>query len=373
MAIANHHFIVRRRQVVKGRTLNMQLYDFTRKNSMTIALAAGPPILIWYFLQRESTELTATILTDVPVVSIREDFEAAIELRYKGDPVNGLRVVELQLTNTGTQPIERSAFESPVQFTFGSGKVTDPVITRARPESLHPTLRVAQGGVVLEPLLLNPDDSFVFRSFVVGGVDSTRIKVAGRVRGISSIALRDVPDTESKWPLIFSLVAGILGVMLSMFSAVRLGKKFSRLAKRLPLGRVNRLAERIEEDLGTAARANQFAKELQIAEHDSKANLLFLRIRIESMLRDLARKADIPRREQLASMRRLAVALGKEGAVSEAIVAAIADISPAVNRELHEVDRYLSDEEFYSLQRLGLSVIAGLSVALDKYSRRGTT
>lgn len=354
--------------------MTRRLLEFAKKNWLTIVLAIVPPLVIWYFLQRESLELTAKILVDVPVVSVRQEYGGEIELHYRGEPVDGLRVVEVEVANTGTRPLERSAFDSPVTFAFGSGNVTDPVILRTRPNSLKPQLRISDGNVALDPLLLNPGDTFVFRSFVVGGgTQSPVIRVSGRVRGVSEILLRRASDTEPVWPLILGVVGVVLGGILSTISVVRLGMKVSRLTVRLPAGLVIELAQRLERDPGTAAKAAQLAKELEISQHDAKANLLFLRLRIESLLRDLARRADLPRRYQLGSMVRLSEQLSREGIIPQEISSAIADISPVLNRELHEAESYLSDEEFTSLQRLSLNVIAGLTVALEKYTRRGTT
>jgi len=348
-----------------------KLLEFVKKNWLTILLAIVPPLTIWYYLQRESIELTARVTVDVPVVSVRQEYGREIELRYRGQPVDGLRVVEVELKNTGTRPLERTAFDSPVTFDFGSVKVTAPVILRTRPRSLRPQLRIGGGIVTLDPLLLNPRDTFVFRTFVLGGgTHSSPIRVSARIRGVSDILLRKSSDDEPKSPMVFGLLAAILGVALSLISVTQLIVRAARLTARIPAALVLQLIRRLESDPGTAAKAVQLSKDLDISKHDAKANLLFLRLRIETLLRDLARRADLPRPDQLRSMRRLSEQLARRGIIPREIASAIADISPALNRELHQAESYLSDGEFSSLQRLCLSVIAGLMVALEQYSEK---
>jgi hypothetical protein len=136
----------------------------------------------------------------------------------------------------------------------------------------------------------------------------------------------------------------------------------------LPLGVVIDLSNKLEKDLGTAAKAAALAKEFDISNHDAKANLLFLRLRMETLLRDIARRADLPDDSQKRSMRWLSSQLVSRGLVQAEINSAIADISPILNRELHESETYLTAEEFSSLQRLSLNVIAALTSIVETQS-----
>lgn len=354
-------------------TMKRKLLEFAKKNWLTIALAIIPPLLIWFFFQRESFALTAKILADVPVVSVRQEYGREIEVSYRGSVVEGLRVVEIELANTGTRPLERSAFDSPLIFGFGPVKVTDPVVIKSSPSSLKPELRVGNGAVTVAPLLMNPSDSFSFRSFVIGGeMNPPPITVSGRVRGVSQIDLNRSSDRQL-WSSGLSIVAAVFGMALSSISTAKLGLKVSRLTVHLPLGLVVDLTRRLEMDPETAAKSAQLAKELDIPRHDAKANLLFLRLRIEALLRELARRADLPRQFQLGSIRRLSDQLVRQDIIAHEIASAIADISPALNRELHEAETYLSEAEFSSLERLGLNIIASLTVALEQYQRHVET
>lgn len=347
-----------------------KLLEFAKKNWLIIALAIGPPFLLWFFFQRESFALSAKILADVPVVSVRQEYGSKIEVRYRGAAVDRLRVVEVEVENTGTRPLERSAFDSPLTFDFGSARVTDPVLLRSSPNSLKPKLLVGSGSIILGPLLLNPGDRFAFRAFILGGeTDSSSITVSGRVRGVTQIGLSRDSDNQFL-PGVLSVFGAVCGIVISSVSIARLGLKVSRLTVHLPLGLVVDLTRRLEKDPATAAKSAQLAKELDISRHDAKANLLFLRLRIEAQLRELGRIADLPRQIQLGSIRRLSGQLVQQNFIAPEIASAIDDISPVLNRELHEAETYLSEAEFSSLKRLGLSVIASLAVALEKYQLR---
>ena len=52
--------------------------------------------------------------------------------------------------------------------------------------------------------------------------------------------------------------------------------------------------------------------------------------------------------------------------LNKIVVSLIHDITPAMNRELHGSDSYLSNEEFKTLQHVALSVIAVLEEKLDE-------
>ena len=57
--------------------------------------------------------------------------------------------------------------------------------------------------------------------------------------------------------------------------------------------------------------------------------------------------------------------LHKAGIIDNNVVALIHDISPAMNREIHESESYLSDQDYETLQNAALSIIASLESALE--------
>ena len=80
-------------------------------------------------------------------------------------------------------------------------------------------------------------------------------------------------------------------------------KRFWRLFPSLRL--VVARAQALEKEPADSRRASELARQLDIASHDYKSNILFLRLKIESQLRELARLIKVPDRLQVGSMRRL--------------------------------------------------------------------
>jgi hypothetical protein len=129
-------------------------------------------------------------------------------------------------------------------------------------------------------------------------------------------------------------------------------------------------AQALENEPADLRRTSELARQLDIANHDYKSNILFLRLKIENQLRELARFGELPDRLQVGSMRRVAELLEKQGVVPHSIAATVRDLYPTLSRELHETESYASPEDFDALQRLSLSVVANLEEILAR-ARRG--
>jgi len=117
-------------------------------------------------------------------------------------------------------------------------------------------------------------------------------------------------------------------------------------------------------------RSRLLANELGISRHDFKSNILLLRIKIENQLRTLARLADLPDRDQVRSMPAVAQILNERGVIDSDASGLVRQLSRTMNRELHELDSYLSSDQFRSLQDAALSVVGALDAALDRQQQR---
>lgn len=342
-----------------------RLAEFTKNNWLPIVLAIGPPLVLWYVFQRETNEITATITTDIPVVSIQEELGSEVGILFQGQPVSGIRLVNIEIRNSGTRPLEKSAFETPLEIDL-RGQVAKVSVVTKQPISLQPILRRMGSRIAIEPLLLNPRDRISIRAIIVNQSQRTaHIAVSGRLKGVSDVELIDSSTKSSSWWRIGWGELASIGIgVLSSLSGFIVAKRFSLFAVRFPAESAASLVNQLEKDPKTAAKAALLAKELEIEQHEVKANLLYFRLRIETLLRDVARRADLTRQYMLP-MGRLTQLLAKENLISKSVASAVADISPVLNRELHEVESYLSAEEYNQLQRLCLSIIAQLSAASE--------
>lgn len=339
------------------------LKRFLIKNWLVIVLAVVPPAVLWYVFQRGRSDLRITIDADVPVVSLEQQFADSVRIFFGNEQVSSLSVIELSIENTGNRPVERSAFDSPLVFVFPGRVTAKPAVLDRRPDALAPDLRlIPPDTVTVAPLLLNGGDRFRIRAYVADRVpDAAPVRVWGRVSGISEISIQSRAEdviTVFYW---IGVLASIAVGVLSFFA-------FYTLFGRLRVMRVSvsemtlEFAKRLEAQEGVREQARELAQELGIARHDLKTNLLLLRLRVEALLREIASAYGLKIHGSINGMGRV---LGKKGHITHAVAAAIRNFAPNVNRELHEVESVLSDEQHESLLRLGLNLVAMLESIRD--------
>lgn len=341
---------------------------FFYNNALIIALAFIPPLVIWYFLQRENTELTVTLNTNIPVVSLQEKYSKDIEVFYQSTPVKSLNIKEISVENTGNTPIEKEDFDSPVEFIYQGSVLNGPAIVNKDPNSLQPKLNIlSKDTVSLKPLLLNEGDKFSFRTYVANSLDNNEeVKVNARIANLKDVTLQKAGTSENgEIPQFLLGIISALLASISIYAFYILGKRARSIVVTFPFGLAIELTEQLQSKGKTATKAKEIASRLEISKHNYKNNLLLLRIKMEGLLREIAHALDLPKREQFGGISRLSKTLYEKSIVPQEVTAAIHDISPAMNRELHESESYLDKDEYEVLQNLSLNVIANLEEIRD--------
>lgn len=341
-----------------------KLGTFLKKNALTIVLAILPPIVIWFALQKESSDLSITVTSKTSVVSLDSKFSDGIEVFHNKKSIKALYVSDIRFKNEGNRAIEKADFDQPLKVTF-NGEVIAPIkVINTEPAGLPVHAIASTNTVEISPLLLNPDDTFSIQVKVVNPTDNElTIEPFARIKALKKISFNPYSDSKDNWPEFFlGVAASILGA-ISVVSGTVLFRRLRIVSISLP-GVTLELARELEADKEIGKRVVNLADQLNISGHDFKSNILLLRLKIESQLRDLARKSDLNIRK-LGSVNMLSKSLANAGIINNKVVALIHDISPAMNRELHESDSYLTNTEFETLQQAALSVIAALEENLD--------
>jgi hypothetical protein len=149
---------------------------------------------------------------------------------------------------------------------------------------------------------------------------------------------------------------------VSLVSTILFIKRFfSRVSWNISTSQLKSTSIKLEAEEDVADHSKEIAQKLKISNHDFKSNLLVLRIKIESLLLELSHFHDINLRGN-RSVNFLAKLLEEKDIISHDVATAIRDILPAVNKELHSTDSYLSEDEFLALQKLGLNIVAALEI-----------
>ncbi|CAH1090714.1 hypothetical protein NTG1052_80052 [Candidatus Nitrotoga sp. 1052] len=110
----------------------------------------------------------------------------SIDGKILGNPY----VSVLELSNTGSRPILATDFEGPLKIAVTSPSgVVKVQLGATTPTSLEPKIDIAEGVVLVQPLLLNPHD--VIRMTLVSANSRPEYSIRGRVAGVSEITTSD--------------------------------------------------------------------------------------------------------------------------------------------------------------------------------------
>lgn len=197
-------------------------------------LAVVVPVLI-FFLSRDSKELTVKTVSRAVVVDLTEPALASLKLTYKDVSVTRLTAATIDVSNTGSRPIDGADFERELVLRFlGSAPVLAARVAERVPEGLRPELNVGPMSVAIKPLLLNPGDRFRLTVHLRG--DFTEPVVDARVSGVSSIQRMVFSDAASKQRIANYLVTGLLALAGYFYLAGYLNPLGKRRVTAVPIG-----------------------------------------------------------------------------------------------------------------------------------------
>jgi hypothetical protein len=194
-----------------------------------VAVIAVIVTIAVYLSQRSRKELSYEVLWDFPLIGIR-NVEEGLQLLFKGRPLRNAFLFQLRLVNSGNTPIVPADFERPLSMNFGKDVILLNVeVEEANPENLKASLLVKNQSIVLNPVLLNSEDSITIRCMLSeydGNIEvDARIagvkKVEERLRSYSSWyrhwARNPEPRPSSSWKMwniiIGSFFVGIAGAL----------------------------------------------------------------------------------------------------------------------------------------------------------------
>lgn len=348
-----------------------KIIQFIKNNWFVIALAFVPPLTIYFFLERETAGLEITIGSLNTIVSVQEGFSQEIEIKHKNKKIHSLKYVDISVENTGTIPFTKNDFIVPITISFNNIIASLPDVISSKPNSIKPIFTLEDEMTVkLGTDLLNPDDIFTFRTLVIDNDRETITpSISARVRNVKNVEVYN----ESENSLLFKKYNNwfnvtIIALFVSLSSAIlSITRFFSRVSWNISTSQLKTTSIKLEEEENVAVHSKEIAQKLKISNHDFKSNLLVLRIKIESLLFELSHFNDIKLRGN-RSTNFLAKLLEERNIISHDVAAAISDILPAVNKELHSTESYLSEDEFIALQKLGLNIVAALEIQSSPFT-----
>ena len=177
-------------------------------------------VSIFVFLkQRMHKSLSYEILSLNPLLSVKNEIKSELQILYRGKTVEQVHLIVLKIINTGNMPILSKDYEHPISLSFGEeAKILTAEITEKNPDSLRPSARIEEKGVVLTPILLNSEDSVTLKMLVTR---FSKFTVYGRIAGV-----KEIKEVEKRMLRYFiAIVAGIAlqitGLFLPLNSPLR--------------------------------------------------------------------------------------------------------------------------------------------------------
>ena len=157
--------------------------------SVSILLAIGIPLFIYWLTKRSGRKRLSYVVYQYPMSEPTAFRVTGFQMTYNGVATEKPRIVIVGIVNNGRQPIRASDYESPLSIKFSTKKppvrLLDHQHDSATPD-LEVVSRIEGDRIVVDPLLLNPDDFFSLAAVTDGG-DGLDVSVHGRISDISKI------------------------------------------------------------------------------------------------------------------------------------------------------------------------------------------
>ena len=122
---------------------------------------------VWWFLQRERSELHLTLLSRSAIVDAeRAALPPELKITYKDQPVKKLELLSFALTNSGTRTILPEQFKADISIVI-PGRVIAAYSVAGLPRPLIAPISHTDQTVSVGPMLLNREDRALFNAITV--------------------------------------------------------------------------------------------------------------------------------------------------------------------------------------------------------------
>lgn len=169
--------------------------------SATIGAAGIIVAISLRLLERDVTALEIAVLTNSPVVEVKDSVDGKIELHYEGKLVANVYLLDVMIRNSGNRPILPADFVQPIRFTFPEpSEIAQLSVLDQSPRSVQLTPTIGKRDVTILPALLNPGDAVTFRMLVANlAVNATQspFTIGGRIVGVKEFGITEHNSTQA--------------------------------------------------------------------------------------------------------------------------------------------------------------------------------
>lgn len=148
--------------------------------------------IIIYRKQQNRRSVTYEIISDTPILSLKEEIKGRVQVLFDTKPVGEVRLVTLKLKNSGDMPVLPNEYIEPIKVDFGeSADILDVDVLETVPDDIKNTikalLKVEGSKIVFEPFLLNSGDAVIIKALIAQPRLTKEIKVSTRIIGINQL------------------------------------------------------------------------------------------------------------------------------------------------------------------------------------------
>ncbi|HYX71952.1 MAG TPA: hypothetical protein VE732_04220 [Nitrososphaera sp.] len=138
-------------------------------------IAIGVSVYL-FVLQKSKKSLCYRVLTQTPLLAVNDEIKGKLQILYEGVIIQGVHLLVLKVICNGNVPIKSSDFEQPLTFSFGDeATILSMEVVETSPKTLNPQLQLLSEKMVIQPVLLNNQDTFTIKLLIAqynGKVDS---------------------------------------------------------------------------------------------------------------------------------------------------------------------------------------------------------
>jgi ABC-type multidrug transport system fused ATPase/permease subunit len=148
-------------------------------------------IVVPWLLARSKKALSYRVLSNSKVVSVREEYQGRVEIRFRGQRVKNVRLIVFKLNNSGHKAIAPDDYVEPVTLHFGGdSRILSAAVTDTNPPAIKQSFAevVANSGgseIAFPPALLNSGDWIKVNILVSDFAEP--MTVSGRVVDVTEI------------------------------------------------------------------------------------------------------------------------------------------------------------------------------------------
>ena len=161
------------------------------------------------------------------LTTIHEAAGDRIAITFDGKPVSAVVLVSVSVANTGNQPLLEADFTTPLSMNLTDGKILSAEVTERSPNGLPVNISIVDASLKVDPLLLNPKDSFIVHLLADGG--NAGVDVQGRIVGAPILRMARRHRNGILKPIAFG-AAGCAGVLVANMIAAYVTEMTKALA-----------------------------------------------------------------------------------------------------------------------------------------------